>query len=126
MSLLSGVLPQVQAISEDEMLDTVTIRTSGAVTANSHGAMVPGTETVSTTKGRITALNANDVEHAVTGTLRLEGLEKLTVPLTAAITGKDTVKVVSARHRTTREYTVEGVLPASTFAVHRKVLVRAA
>ena len=125
MSILTGVLPRIQSLSEGEMLDTVTIHRPGAATANAGGAMVASGNTDTSTVGRIGPVEATDVEEIVSGELRQDGLEKLTLPLGTDIKGTDTVTVVSARHGTTVNYTVEGVAPRSTFAVHRKAFVRA-
>lgn len=124
MSLLSGVLPRMEALSTGEMPDTVTIHRPGVATANEYGAMVPGSPAETLTTGRITALDASDVETLVSGEMQQSGLEKLTVPRDVDIRGTDTVTVESDRHGTTTVYTVEGLIPLGTFAVHRKVLVR--
>lgn len=126
MSIVAGFLPRVQAISEGEMLDTVTIHRASAGTANEYGAIVAGSPSDVSTKGRISPLDANDLEGVFGGEARQDGLEKLTIPRTVAVDANDSLTVVSARQGTTRNYTVEGVLPLSTFGVHRKVLVRAA
>jgi hypothetical protein len=86
--------------------------------------MVASGNTDTETVGRIGPLDATDTEDIVSGELRQVGLEKLTLPLGTDIRGTDTVSVVSARHGTTVNYTVEGVAPKSTFAVHRKAFVR--
>lgn len=124
MSIFTGVLPKLQALTEGEMLDTVTIHRPGAATSNAGGAMVASGNTDTETVGRIGPLDATDTEDIVSGELRQVGLEKLTLPLGTDIRGTDTVSVVSARHGTTVNYTVEGVAPKSTFAVHRKAFVR--
>lgn len=124
MSIIAGVLPKLQGISEGEMLDAVTIHRPGAATSNEYGAMVPGAASNVSTTGRISPVDATDLEAVSGGEIRQEGLEKLTVPRATDVRGSDTVTVVSARHGTTKHYTVEGVLPLSTFSVHRKVLVR--
>lgn len=125
MSVIARVLPRAQALSEGEMLDAVTIHTPGASTPNEYGAPVNGAATDAVTVGRVVPLDANDLEAARAGELRIEGLEVLKIPLATAITGRDSVTVVSARHGTTTDFDVEGVVPLSTFSVHRKALVRA-
>lgn len=124
MSILTGVLPRIQALTEGEMLDAVTIHRPGAATANAGGAMVASGNADTETVGRIGPLDATDTEDIVSGELRQVGLEKLMLPLGTDIRGTDTVTVYSARHGTTVNYTVEGVAHQSTFAVHRKAFVR--
>jgi hypothetical protein len=126
MSIIVPVLPQLQALTEGEMLDAVTIHRPGAATANPGGAMVQGAPTDGYTVGRVRPVDATDTEAIVSGQLRQDGLEKLTLPLGTSVDNADTVTVVSARHGTTVNYTVEGVARTSTLAVHLKVFVRRA
>jgi hypothetical protein len=124
MGIFTGVAPQLQRLSEGEMPDTVTIHTPGAATANAGGAMVPGSPTDSTTKGRIQPLDLKDLEGIVGGETRTEGWQALFIPRAVAVVGSDTVTVVSARHGTTTDYTIEQVVPLQSFGVHRKLVVR--
>lgn len=126
MSLLTGVLPQVQALSEGEMLDTVTIHTAGAVSQDAYGGKSVAAGSDVSTKGRISPLDASDLEGVFQGERRQEGLMRLTIPRGAAVSDNATVTVVSARHGTTTNYTVEAVLPLSSLSVHRKLIVRQA
>lgn len=124
MSIVLGVLPKVIALTEGEMPDTVTIHRPGAPTANEYGAMVPGADTDTVTKGRISQVGGTDHESDIAGEQRMQGWQSLTVPLAASVLVSDTVTVVSARHGTTKVYTIEELVPASSFAVHRKLIVR--
>ena len=124
MSVIAGVLPRMRSLSEGEMLDAVTIHTPGGGTFNEYGAQVAGAASDVATVGRVSPLDANDLEAARAGELRIEGLERLTLPLETPVTGAATVTVVSARHGTSKTYDVEGVVPLSTFSVHQKVLMR--
>lgn len=124
MSLLTGVLPLIRALSEGEMLDIVTIHNAGAVSQSTYGgkAVVPGADVV--TVGRVAPLDATDLERVIEGELRQEGLMRLTIPRDVDVSDDATVTVIAEQDGTTTEYTVEAVLPFSTFAVHRKLIVR--
>jgi hypothetical protein len=124
VSLIANALPQIQTISEGEMLDAVTVHTAGAVSQDTYGGKVVAAGSDVTTVGRISPLDANDLEQIVEGERRQPGLMRLTLPRATTITADATVTVVSARHGTTRTYSVESVLPLSTFGVDRKVIVK--
>lgn len=106
------------------MPDAVTIHRATGYTANAGGAMVPNGTSDTDTVGRIGPVEQADVEEIVSGELRQDGLEKLVLPLDTTVLTTDRVTVVSARDSTSVEFTVEGVAPKGTFAVHRKVFVR--
>lgn len=124
MSIVAGVLPSLQALSEGEMPDTVTIHRPGAATANAGGAMVAAAGTEIATVGRVSPLSEQDREALVSGQVRTEGWQRLTIPRAVEIRGTDTVTVVSVRNGTTTEYTVEQVVPPGSFAVHHSALLR--
>jgi hypothetical protein len=124
MSILTGVLPSLQALSEGEMPDTVTIHRPGAATANAGGAMVPAGSSDISTVGRISTLSEQDRETLVSGQVRTEGWQRLTIPRAVEVRGTDTVTVASARNGTTTDYTVEQVVPSGSFAVHHSALLR--
>lgn len=104
------------------MPDTVTIH-GGAVTQSAYGGKTVGSGGDVSTKGRVSPLS-KDLETVVEGERRTEDWQTLTIPRGVAVTGEDTITVVSARNGTTTLYTVEQVVPRSSFAVHRKVIVR--
>lgn len=126
MSIFLGAIPQFQRFAEGEMLDAVTIKRKGARTATPRGGSTYGPDTETETLGRIAPLSKSTVERMTGEQLRQEGLEELHLPLGSDVIGADTVEVVSARHATTSQYTVEGVVPAGTFSVEVVVLVKAA
>jgi len=123
MSIISPVLPQVQALSEGEMLDTVTIHPA-TVSQSAYGGKTTTEGSDVSTIGRVSPLSLKDLEGVIAGELRTEDWQTLTIPRDVGISGDDRVTVVSARNGTTTEYTVEQVVPRSTFAVHRKAIVR--
>lgn len=126
MSVLTRVLPRMQAFSEGEMPDTVTVHRPGAGTPNEYGALVPGANAdLAPVPGRLSVLDATDLERVIAGEMRQEGLLKLTLPLDSTIATKDTLTVVSARFGGSVDYTVESVVPLTSYSVDRKVLVRA-
>jgi hypothetical protein len=124
-SIFAGVVPELQAFAEGEMLDGVTIRRKGARTATALGGSSYGPDIETETVGRIAPLSKATVERLSGGQLRYEGLEELHLPRTTDIRSADTVAVTSVRHATTQAYTVEGLVPLATFAVDRVALVRA-
>jgi hypothetical protein len=124
-SIFAGVVPELQAFAEGEMLDTVTIRRKGARTATALGGSSYGADTETQTVGRIGPLTKSTVERLSGGQMRQEGLEELHLPRATDMRSADTVVVTSERHATTQAYTVEGLVPLATFAVDRVALVRA-
>lgn len=126
MGLFTGVAAEMRRFSEAEMPDTVTIRSYAAPTVGEGGGQVPGAPTETGTNGRIAPLSSLSPETERMGQLAQDGVEVLHVPLTASVGGSDRIVVESARHGTTTEYTVEGVMPLGSFAVDRTVLVKPA
>lgn len=119
-----GIAAEMRRFSEAEMPDTVTIRSYGPPTLDEGGGQVPGTPTETETVGRIAPLSSLALESERAGQLAQDAVEVLHVPLTAVVGGTDTIVVESARHLTTREYTVEELVPRGTFSVDQKILVK--
>jgi hypothetical protein len=120
-----GTLSILQGIAEDAMLDTVEIFGPGVrVDLPSGGWEFDEGDTV-VTRGMISPLSKESIERLVASRIDYLGLEQLKVPLDTAISGEDKVAVTSIRHGGTRQYTVEGVTPLSTYAVSRTVIVKA-
>jgi hypothetical protein len=118
MGVVARILPTLQRITEAEMPDTVTIYRPGEATANAGGAMVPGEDTEIETVGRVSSLSIEDREGIIGGEQRTEGWQQLTVPVDVSLQLTDQISVGATR------YSIEQVVPRSSFAVHRKALVR--
>jgi hypothetical protein len=125
MSIIdSGTLAELQAIAEGVMLDTVTLQRPGERTALPGGGSTFAPGAIVHTAGRVGPLSKSTVEAVSADQLRQEGVEQLSVPLGTEVQGDETATLVSARHGTTTVYDVVGVVPAGTYAVERKLLVR--
>lgn len=120
-----STLTLLRRIKEDAMLDTVTVETEGDTVILPSGGWTYTEGGAVTTKGMIGPLSKTAIERFQAERLEYTGLEQLDVPLSAEIDGVDKVTVLSARHGTTRQYTVEGVTPLSTYAVSRTAIVKA-
>lgn len=130
MTLISaGTMRMLEGISASAMLDSVYI--SGPSTRTRVDLPGGGWEYVEgagepvATIGMIGPLSTETIERLQADRLEYAGLEQLEVPMDAVVGGDDTLYVTSARHGTTKEYSVEGVAPLGTYSVSRVVIVKA-
>jgi hypothetical protein len=112
-------------LSEDNMPDTCTIRTPGALVELDGGGWTTGAPTTATVACRLRPVREPDEVEAA-GKLQEQGLEVLTVPLDAVVTARAMMQHTSARDGAVTLFNVVGVVPLGSFAVHRKVLVQRA
>jgi hypothetical protein len=120
-----STLNTLQAIMEGAMLDTVTITNPGTRVDLPNGAWKYEGETTVVTTGMIGPLSKNAIERFQADRVEYAGLEQLDVPRDTVVGRQSKVSVLSARHGTTRHYTVEGVTPLGTYDVNRSLVVKA-
>lgn len=123
--LTPGLLNQVKAISEGEMPDTFTITVPGSFVSDGQGG---GSVGAGTTRGpyacRFGPASTTE-EQAIADRLEQEGLQRMTYHLedvSVSITERGTG--TNTRTGETFGFEVVDVAEPSSFAVHRKALVR--
>lgn len=120
-----GTLNLFQGLAQSVMLDTVIIEHQGARVSRPGGgwAFEEGTET--TTVGKIGPLSDSAIERLQQDQIQYAGMEELRIPKDVVVSSSDTLTVQSARHGTTQAYTIEAVVPKSTFGVQQSLIVKA-
>ncbi len=107
------------------MLDTVEIVSKGTrVTLPGGGWRFDPGATV-TTIGMIGPLSKTAIEMFTADRVEYKGLEQIDVPKDTVVSSTAAINFTSARHGTTRKFTIEGVTPLDTYAVSRSLIVKA-
>ncbi len=116
-----------QKLSLGEMPDTFRVFRPPTSTIDALGGEVSGGEPLQVATGpcRIRALNTPE-EQEVAAQLKQMDVEVLVVPKETDVRETDTVEVDKVRAGITAAYSIVGLMPLGSFAVHRKALVRRA
>lgn len=121
----TGTLNLLKGLSESVMLDTVTLRRQGARITKPAGGWEYGAATDIVTQGKIGPVSKTAIERLQADNVKYSGMEELRIPLGVPASDDDSVVVQSARHSTTRTYTIEAVVPLDTFSVSQSLILKA-
>lgn len=120
----TGTRDLLKRLSESVMLDTVVIQRPGERVTRPGGGWAYGEPTEVVTQGKVGPLSKSSVERLQADIVKYAGMEELRIPLGVPVESDDTVVVQSARHGTTRAYTIEALVPLDTFSVNQTLILK--